>query len=455
MSDHDTTSPNPSEPPEDAYVQSEISLLSPASPKPIHVPQPTNIPVLDKMMDVGFNQTEIHMSDPAMHNTELRPDAWRDPNEEANGNDSPFSTGGEAVQSSNNDNTESAANSNQTDSGGAHDDATASGAAFSNGNSYEANSHLNTSDPSSMPSTSDPTPTVDAAESAPTADATPSHASAVDISNQTQPTPLPTHDAPADGTADGSTAATVAQSPSQSQIQPPVNATPTNDSSIQPAPSLGAPSAGLPPRPPPQEQPLMNQNYVHAQNLRDFHPHASLPAAQSHAHANSSGNAANAFVSPTQSHSHLGNFSQTQQQPAPPGTASSVATPYPQATQHRSPSTAESRREAFNEDDQPWTADIQRKYDHFLDEERRYVNEARWDQFPPGSRLFVGMQSQSRQCENDQTDAGTPQATSPRRKSQNETSSTSSTPTANSLKSPSSKPTDSCSSCDRRTVRVH
>ena len=50
-------------------------------------------------MDVGFNQTEAHMNDPAMHNTEVRPDFWRDPNEAKNGVDlgSPYSTGGEGA----------------------------------------------------------------------------------------------------------------------------------------------------------------------------------------------------------------------------------------------------------------------------------------------------------------------------------------------------------------------
>ena len=48
-------------------------------------------------MDVGFNQTEAHMSDPATHNTESLADFWRDPNEQVlDPQDvaSPFSTGG-------------------------------------------------------------------------------------------------------------------------------------------------------------------------------------------------------------------------------------------------------------------------------------------------------------------------------------------------------------------------
>ncbi|KJX98391.1 hypothetical protein TI39_contig414g00005 [Zymoseptoria brevis] len=387
MNDHDNTpTTSLSEPPEDAYVQSTPSLLSPASPKPMHFPQPTKIPVLDNMMDVGWNQTEIHMNDPAMHNTEVRPDAWRDPNEQATDHDSPFSTGGEATQI---DDPETAAHSEQTASNGL-DDATASSVPFSNGNSHQANSRLQgdnappTSDAKPI-SASNPSDPAAASESAPTADASPLQTSEVENASQAQSTAIPTNAAPTDGL-------TAALSPSHAQSQAPVN---VNDSSSQSAPSLGAAPAGLPPRPPPQENPLINQHYVHAQNLRDYHPHASHSAVQSHNRTNSSGHA-NAFTSPTQSHPNPGNAFQTQRSPLP-GNASSVAS---HTSKQRSPGAntpIESRREyklalgePISTDDQAWDHETQRRYDHFLEEERRYVNEAQWDQFPAGSRLFVG-----------------------------------------------------------------
>ena len=90
-------SPEP-EPPEEPYTYSEAALLSPASPKPLHFPTPTNIPILEMQTDVDFNQTEAHMSDPAMRNTEVRPDIWRDPNEQEGADASPYSTGGEATE---------------------------------------------------------------------------------------------------------------------------------------------------------------------------------------------------------------------------------------------------------------------------------------------------------------------------------------------------------------------
>ncbi|KAJ5390516.1 uncharacterized protein N7496_001584 [Penicillium cataractarum] len=44
----------------------------------------------------------------------------------------------------------------------------------------------------------------------------------------------------------------------------------------------------------------------------------------------------------------------------------------------------------LSDDDQPWGPEVQKKYDEFLHDERIYVTEGLWDRFPVGSRLFVG-----------------------------------------------------------------
>lgn len=389
MNDYDSGSAPPSEPPEDAYVRSEPHLLSPASPKPIHFPQPTNIPVLENMMDVGYNQTEAHMSDPAMRNTELRPGAWRDPNEPAEETTdyaSPFSTGGGDIS-----HTASADKAHPTtfeatktdedgeasalEPGPASIDAHSSTetlaneadvplASQSNGFSYQANSHLQTDvvpethhaiADTSLPSSN---PSVPAAEqTAPTADASltqPTENDQAQANATATPHPLSdevvsaqhTSQAEAQAPAHGTIPSSQPAMPSQPEVQTSVHgALPSSPLS---APGLGAGPSGLPPRPPPQEQPRINPNYVHSQHISDFHPISQVPQSM---------------------------------QPSFPATNMPI----------------ESRREykiAAGEtptiDDQPWTQDIQRKYDHFLDEERRYVNEAKWDQFPLGSRLFVG-----------------------------------------------------------------
>lgn len=43
-----------------------------------------------------------------------------------------------------------------------------------------------------------------------------------------------------------------------------------------------------------------------------------------------------------------------------------------------------------SEDETPWPPGVQRKYDEFLQQERKYVTEGQWDRFAIGSRLFVG-----------------------------------------------------------------
>lgn len=67
--------------------------------------------------------------------------------------------------------------------------------------------------------------------------------------------------------------------------------------------------------------------------------------------------------------------------------------PYPQANRSSAPgvpSSAGSRDEA-DELDAKWGPEVQKIYDQFIDNERMYVTEGLWDQFPIGSRLFIGM----------------------------------------------------------------
>ncbi|KAF2857816.1 hypothetical protein K470DRAFT_266564 [Piedraia hortae CBS 480.64] len=73
-----------SESPEEPLQRGEAALLSPASPKPLHLPSPVNITVLDMQTDVAFNQTEKHMANPSMRNTEVRPDCWHSEEAAAN-----------------------------------------------------------------------------------------------------------------------------------------------------------------------------------------------------------------------------------------------------------------------------------------------------------------------------------------------------------------------------------
>ena len=434
-----------SEPPDQPFQTSELTPLSPASPKPLHFPTPTNIPILEMQTDVDFNQTEPHMADPAMRNTEVRPNLWRDPNEpqEAEDHASPYSTGGDGNIAANENGIQDA---EPVEPGEATDsaDTAANGAAAdavpvqaSNGASHQANAGLEMpSGPEVATSEAPPAPSVD-----PNISAVPSTQPEAQVSaaqtEQAQPTSAHPFGANVDvqallNTLQAPPSASTSVAPGVTPFSPTQAqaSTPAHDASPSSASAAGhgASPSGLPPRPPPQEQPLMNQNYTHSQHIRDYHPHAAHSAFQPQQQNGGQSNGAGASAQ---------HYVPTAQSPAVPASATmpqaqAQAYPYSPATatyQHagapsgmpQTPSAAftsysynapgasnapssvatgtpiESRREhklAAGEiptaEDRPWDADTQAKYDRFINSERDYVNEGRWEQFPLGSRLFVG-----------------------------------------------------------------
>ena len=465
-------------------------------------------------MDVGFNQTEAHMSDLATRNTDVRPDFWRDPAEGQQQNEdpatadhaSPFSVGGEETagnkQEQNNesedvggvstqdftDSTETAQPSAAT---AEHNSSSAEGVPLptsaSNGEQSTINSQAGAQSelqpPAAIPNSSEPS--VPAAEAAST-QSTAQDAASIDQAPH-EPTQsnapfgsgnqvdiqalLDTLQPPRASSAATSSASTAPQpegmtiattdspfiytqgSPSQQQA-------PGLESSPLSASALGVPPSGLPPRPPPQELPLIHPNYVHSQHIRDYHPHAAHSAFQPHTRTGSNPGEPSAapagFVPPVASPSttqqsstgenslpafvggsYTSNTSydsqqQLVQQPAAaPATTPQAQPTYPptgyagspqalqapsaglpgtvwatsptsmynptQAYSNMTGTPIESRREykqregePTRPEDRPWDAEVQRKYDRFIEEERRYVSEGRWEMFPQGSRLFVG-----------------------------------------------------------------
>lgn len=445
-----------SEPPEEPLSRSEYNTLSPASPKPIHLPTPTDIPILNMQTDVGFNQTEAH---PALRNTETRPDMWQDPNEQPSEpapeptiDASPYSTGADALPSN----------------GGEGDAGELSAQSVQDGNGVVEetathNANLHPTPISNVPSNEgDVAPTVEASTAnlqsiepptlAAGPDATVAGTSAVALPDafSAQSDGVKIHDPtaqPDGGAVDiRGLLNTLAAAPPASETPVSANGLPTFQqdqthalsweqpnapsapgvgagSSPLSASNLGVPPSGLPPRPPPQEQPLINPNYAHSQHIRDYHPHAAHSAYQPHTHSGSQGNTADpssrSFVPP------IGSPGAQSSNGVPPGTtyspttggasgqgiASYATTPasavpnftpnqgtfpyqFPPATAGAAAGNNASRHAGRRPEDRPWDAEVQRKYDRFLDEERRYVAEGRWEQFPQGSRLFVGEYSQ-------------------------------------------------------------
>ncbi|KAI7580373.1 hypothetical protein KC343_g20649, partial [Hortaea werneckii] len=332
----------------------EPATLSPASPKPIHFPAPTTIPLLELQMDVDHNQVEKHMADPAMHNTEVRPDFWRDPNEQEqqNGEEQQAlaqstitSTDDQVIapaqegatgQTMNGEGAATSTNSNAHDTNmnvNLNDTSTSQPLQVSNQASYQDNntttSHLEAQAPLEPDAASEqlPIPSNTYVSNHAAAEPPSEHGVVPDtfstatdqVKNEQPPSGAPAGNGGVDvdsllatlqgpPAAESNAAAATAPTngvgqytPSQAHEQPPP---PGVEGASAASSSLNAPPNGLPARPPPQEQPLINPNYVHSQHIRDYHPHAVHSAYQPQQQqqsqqqgggdrANSQGNAAN------------------------------------------------------------------------------------------------------------------------------------------------------------------
>lgn len=394
------------------------------------------------------------MSDPATRNTETRPDMWQDPNEQPaeaapqpTTDASPYSTGADA---SNGDGKVAAEEENPTEANTGDrrlvEEITASTTdaqpeTIPTSASDEAATTGNGMQPSPIGAPAMLSGAVQAATDANTAAGVPDAFSAqTDEVKLDQPAPQQESGAvdiqgllntlqaaPAPGNASFAPDGMLTSQPSEfhhpSSEHPNAPAAPGVEAGSSPlsASNLGVPPSGLPPRPPPQEQPLINPNYAHSQHIRDYHPHAAHSASQPHGHSGSQNNAADSnghsfappFGSPgANTQSSQGAPSGATYSPAvggangqaqgshatSPASALSSLTPnqgtFPfQHAQSGSGSTSGAgagRHAGRRPEDRPWDAEVQRKYDRFLEEERRYVAEGRWEQFPQGSRLFVG-----------------------------------------------------------------
>ena len=161
---------------------------------------------------------------------------------------------------------------------------------------------------------------------------------------------------------------------------------------------------GLPPRPPPQEQPAIHPNYIPGKDIRSYH----FPPTQ-----NSNGRPSHSSQ-PNNSYRPSQNFSHAVVAGGAPGTASAAngLPPPPLATFQQPPAqSGQAQRsplspQAQSKDDSlkngaimaddgdeevAWDESMKQKYQEFTQDEVIYVAEGLWDRFPPGSRLFVGM----------------------------------------------------------------
>lgn len=180
---------------------------------------------------------------------------------------------------------------------------------------------------------------------------------------------------------------------------------PTSESLKSPTSALPLP-ANLPPRPPPQEKQGAQTGYPRQDDIRSYHLHTPNPASNGTNFPQQSYRPSQSFAAPivaagapgTASAASglppppLATFQQPAQQQTPAGQA--IQSP-PMLNVHKQetferPNSNVANSPQIDEDSKPWGPEIQKLYDQFLEDERAYVAEAQWDKFPPNSRLFIG-----------------------------------------------------------------
>lgn len=407
-----------SAPPGEPLNVSEPHPLSPASPKPIHLPASTTIPVLEMQMDVGFNQTEIHMSDPAMHNTEVRANFWRDPNEVH-----------EEKQQENNGSSTLIANDEQSDAQQDIDETMMD----TSKSADSADAHASNQAPISsiISSQFSPDSTSDALEGKNALSSVPKYLTTFPAGTVASPIEPITNGQEASPSIATNVVPNAQEPPAVQSIsttdvprssnEAHVHLTPGQTQSVQGLdaenklnPAGGVPIILDPSETTAKDQPAALLGYGSPQTLQPD----SLPPIN----AITSTDVTTENLTPTTDeklriHASIEAIPPTASTPSSLGQASVskptsnavYSTPHSpsglvpttqdttQANTRTTNTPIESRRETkiaagqtLTEDDRPWDADIQRKYDRFIEDERKYVSEGRWEQFAFGSRLFVG-----------------------------------------------------------------
>lgn len=337
--------------PPDEALHFRGKTLTPESPRPLHIPEPANIPVLENQMDPVFNDTSTYERS-----------VW--PEQPGRGGWKKDGQGGLEGGLQQPENT--VMNDNSADIYPSHSTGTEHG--------QGANAYSGLAPPD--PTHSHATPVVPVSQGI---------ASASEIENAVKAEP-PWVDAKEDASSHtgvnfqtlldnlSSGGATAAASHLEGQ-------------SLHHAPKEV--SQDLPARP---LDPSLNPNYA-------SHSYEQLPPA----HATSSAYA-------THHSNHAQHFTSSITPGGAPGTdagAGSLPPPPVASFQHTTSSGADRqgpqeavkksridrpllRTGKVSDDDAPWGPEVQKKYDEFLHDERVYVTEGLWDRFPMGSRLFVG-----------------------------------------------------------------
>lgn len=427
-----------SSPPDEA-IHFRGKTLTPESPRPLHVPEPANIPVLQNMMDPVFNDTSTYEKSQSAQ--ESIPTYNENP---AQGTWPGYVSGG---------NTQGAGPAQGQETGSFHfDSQQVDGSMNRNETNLSTDkialpSHRssptvvevsttrpNPANPSLTAVPSDPTALLEnaisegsssqrppAPDSAPAPPQDKPIATALDAPGPDSQQPPPSQDgleteqrrdvapnAAEDGIDFQNLLDNLSPSASTAPAGPTVTATassPAEDPALpQTATDRSLPTPlGLPPRPPPQEKPFIHPNYTPTDDIRSYHQFPPQTSSTSTAYGSQQGSypasgPSPAVVAPV-APGAPGTSSGASDLPPPPVPTFQQSQPSTVSPQQSPPSNQPSQKavrvdrhtgKPQPEDEAPWGPEVQKKYDEFLHDERVYVTEGLWDRFPPGSRLFVG-----------------------------------------------------------------
>lgn len=390
-------------PPASPEYTSPSKVLSPVSPKPLYYPPPAKIPVLEKQIDPVFNQTAVHMSstgtEPAGSGAvsmQSREEPIESAAEELGQGEQDGSTQDNEIEMEDTDTQETTKDSETQN-------VSATSAQALPSEPLETQSISQASiDPSLQTTQTD-----DIAEPSTETIVT---SQSLDIPQSNQPPALSEDASVSQPAAEGGidyqklldSLSSVPQVPQSQDIATSLPSQPPAPGTVE----ATAAAAGLPPRPPPQAQPAIHPNYTQSDDIRNYHPHAQNPAT---IEKQANGNGVQPYSGPSYA---PGTAPSASNGLPPPPLASFQAAPPDQIpsprTQAFQRSILKSERERklaageiLTDNEKPWTADTQRLYEAFLDEERQFVQEGNWEQFPYGSRLFVGNLSSERVTKRD------------------------------------------------------
>ncbi|KAH0367134.1 hypothetical protein KCU65_g4835, partial [Aureobasidium melanogenum] len=374
---------------------SELNVLSPVSPKPVHYPVPSNIPVLENQIDPVFNQTGTHMVDPLAQ--QLPPPMYLDQQAASYAHN----LHQQQQQPAQHDHSHSQSNHPEAcmtqQAGQVGQDQTQAPQAQDQGHQayHQAQEHASIGTDSQ---TNQVPPVVHYDEKFSYQPAAPG----VVTSSDASATASVPSDLPYPSTAAHHLPALSNQSKNEASFQ-------SNSFQPQSQSNVSAPEHA------PGVGPNSLQNLLN--NLSNPSHSQAQSASPSSQVAQPASGAANTAYAAQHEQAYYTNNPQTQQpqqQQANGGhTTNNVRVganglPPPPVASFQQGMKLESQRErklatgeALDEDDQPWTPEIQQRYDKFLTEERKYVTEGNWEQFPYGSRLFVGNLSSERVTKRD------------------------------------------------------